>query len=84
MVKRDVMKASVMLEHEEKYTVILAFDVKVERDAQEMADNVGVKIFQVGLKKLLRNVLEINVLTLNCRPTSSTTCSTASPSTRRS
>ena len=42
------MKASVMLEHEEKYTIILAFDVKIERDAQEMADNMGVKIFQVG------------------------------------
>ena len=51
VVKRDVMKASVMLEHEEKYTVILAFDVKVERDAQEMADNVGVKIFQVRIEK---------------------------------
>ena len=41
------MKASVMLEHEEKYTIILAFDVKIERDAQEMADSMGVKIFQV-------------------------------------
>ena len=41
------MKASVMLEHEEKYTIILASDVKIERDAQEMADNMGVKIFQV-------------------------------------
>ena len=49
VVKRDVMKASVMLEHEEKYTIILAFDVKIERDAQEMADNMGVKIFQVRL-----------------------------------
>jgi len=47
VVKRDVMKASVMLEHEEKYTIILAFDVKIERDAQEMADSMGVKIFQV-------------------------------------
>ena len=47
VVKRDVMRASVMLEHEPKYTIILAFDVKVERDAQEMADKEGVKIFQV-------------------------------------
>ena len=44
-----MMKASVMLEHEEKYTVILAFDVKVERDAQEMADSLGVKIFQADI-----------------------------------
>ena len=28
VVKRDVMTASAMLEHEEKYSVILAFDVK--------------------------------------------------------
>ncbi len=29
MVRKDVMRASTMLEHEEKYAVILAFDVKV-------------------------------------------------------
>ena len=32
--KRDVMKASVMLEHDTQWAVILAFDVKVEREAQ--------------------------------------------------
>ncbi|KAI2808302.1 Translation Initiation Factor 5B [Blomia tropicalis] len=45
VVKKDVMKASIMLEHSPDHAVILAFDVKIERDAQEMADNVGVKIF---------------------------------------
>merc|ERR1719376_1055885 len=44
VVKKDVMRASTMLEHEEKYAVILAFDVKVERDAQEMADRENVKV----------------------------------------
>ncbi|KAL3880184.1 hypothetical protein ACJMK2_032447 [Sinanodonta woodiana] len=43
--KKDIMKASIMLEHESQYAVILAFDVKVERDAQELADSLGVKIF---------------------------------------
>jgi translation initiation factor 5B len=43
------MKASVMLEHEVKYAVILAFDVRIERDAQDMADSLGVKIFQVRI-----------------------------------
>ena len=43
------MKASVMLEHEAKYTVILAFDVKIERDAQDLADSTGVKIFQADI-----------------------------------
>jgi translation initiation factor 5B len=31
VVRKDVMRASTMLEHEEKYAVILAFDVKVRR-----------------------------------------------------
>eukprot|EP00111_Clytia_hemisphaerica_P004565 TCONS_00013108-protein len=43
--KRDIMKCSVMLEHEPMYAVVLAFDVKVERDAQEYADKEGIKIF---------------------------------------
>lgn len=45
VVKRDVMKASTMLESSPDHAVILAFDVKVERDAQELADSLGVKIF---------------------------------------
>ncbi|KAK0140109.1 Eukaryotic translation initiation factor 5B [Merluccius polli] len=43
--KKDVMKASAMLEHDPQYAVILAFDVKVERDSQEMADSLGVRVF---------------------------------------
>ena len=39
VVKKDVMKASAMLESSPDHAVILAFDVKVERDAQEMADS---------------------------------------------
>lgn len=31
------------------YAVILAFDVKVEREAQEMADQLGVRIFQADI-----------------------------------
>uniref|UniRef100_A0A1A9VHF1 IF-2 domain-containing protein n=1 Tax=Glossina austeni TaxID=7395 RepID=A0A1A9VHF1_GLOAU len=69
VVKRDVMKASTMLEHEphmiagfpvhsndslllsmdKTFATILAFDVKVEREAQEMADSLGVKIFQADI-----------------------------------
>lgn len=32
-----------------RMAVILAFDVKIERDAQEMADSLGVKIFQADI-----------------------------------
>ncbi|KAJ6641842.1 Eukaryotic translation initiation factor 5B [Pseudolycoriella hygida] len=43
------MKASTMLEHESQYATILAFDVKIERDAQDLADSLGVKIFQADI-----------------------------------
>lgn len=49
VVKKDVMKASIMLEHSPLYATILAFDVKVERDAQELADMLNVKIFQADI-----------------------------------
>ena len=32
-----------------RWAVILAFDVKVERDAQEMADSLNVKIFSADI-----------------------------------
>ncbi|XP_027366313.1 eukaryotic translation initiation factor 5B isoform X2 [Abrus precatorius] len=43
--KKDVMKASVMLEKKREYAAILAFDVKVTQEARELADELGVKIF---------------------------------------
>lgn len=49
VVRKDVMKISTMLEHMPIYACILAFDVKIERDAQEMADQLGVKIFQAEI-----------------------------------
>ncbi|XP_019110536.2 eukaryotic translation initiation factor 5B [Larimichthys crocea] len=47
--KKDVMRASAMLEHDPQYAVILAFDVKVERESQEMADSLGVRIFSAEI-----------------------------------
>ncbi|KAK2719853.1 hypothetical protein QYM36_005359, partial [Artemia franciscana] len=47
--KRDVIRASVMLEHDPLYAAILAFDVRVERDAREYADANGVKIFEADI-----------------------------------
>ncbi|XP_041127803.1 eukaryotic translation initiation factor 5B-like isoform X4 [Polyodon spathula] len=47
--KKDVMKASAMLEHDLQYAVILAFDVKIERDSQELADSLGVRIFSAEI-----------------------------------
>ena len=47
--KKDLMKASTMLEHNELYGVILVFDVKVERDAPKLADSSGIKIFTADI-----------------------------------
>lgn len=47
--KKDVIRASVMLEHAKEYATILAFDVKVDRDAQEMAEETGVRIFKADI-----------------------------------
>ncbi|XXG75015.1 hypothetical protein AAC387_Pa07g3608 [Persea americana] len=43
--KRDVTRASVMLQRKKKYGTILAFDVKVTPEARELANETGVKIF---------------------------------------
>lgn len=43
--KRDVITASTMLEKAKEYAIMLCFDVKVDKEAQQHADEVGVKIF---------------------------------------
>lgn len=47
--KADVRKASIMIEHDDKYATILAFDVKIEREAQQLADELGVRIFSADI-----------------------------------
>ena len=47
--RRDVMKCSAMVERDPQYAVILAFDVKIETDARQLADSLGVKIFEADI-----------------------------------
>ncbi|XP_055327238.1 eukaryotic translation initiation factor 5B-like [Paramacrobiotus metropolitanus] len=47
--KKDVRSASAMLEHDPQYAVILAFDVKIEREAQILADELGIRIFAADI-----------------------------------
>jgi translation initiation factor 5B len=47
--KRDVMMAGTMLEKAKQYAVMLCFDVKVDKDAQAYAEEVGVKIFTADI-----------------------------------
>lgn len=47
--KRDVTKASTMLEKRKEFATILAFDVIVEKEARELSEEVGVKIFTADI-----------------------------------
>ncbi|KAE8905623.1 Eukaryotic translation initiation factor [Phytophthora fragariae] len=47
--KKDVMRASVQLEHQPEFGTILAFDVKVHSDATELATELGVRIFTADI-----------------------------------
>ncbi|KXS14638.1 hypothetical protein M427DRAFT_57540 [Gonapodya prolifera JEL478] len=47
--KKDVTRASVMLERSREYAQILAFDVKVDREAELEADSLGVRIFKADV-----------------------------------
>lgn len=47
--KRDVMMAGTMLEKAKEFAVMLCFDVKVDKEAQAYANEIGVKIFTADI-----------------------------------
>lgn len=48
--KKDIVKASTMLERKKKeYATVLAFDVPVEREARELAEELEMKIFTADI-----------------------------------
>ncbi len=47
--KRDITEAAVVKEHEPLFGVVLGFNVKILPDAQEDAQNKGVRIFQANI-----------------------------------
>lgn len=47
--KKDIVRASVMLESAKEFAVILAFDVKIDKDAQDLAEELDVKIFKADI-----------------------------------
>lgn len=47
--KRDVMRAGTMLEKAKELAVLLAFDVPIDKDAEKLAEETGVKIFKGAL-----------------------------------
>lgn len=47
--KADVMRAGIMLDRAKEFAVMLCFDVKVEKEAQQYADDQGIKIFTADI-----------------------------------
>ncbi|KAL2127078.1 hypothetical protein VTI74DRAFT_11374 [Chaetomium olivicolor] len=47
--KRDVMQCGIMLEKAPDFAVMLCFDVKVDKEAQQYADEQGIKIFTADI-----------------------------------
>ncbi|KAF4302004.1 Eukaryotic translation initiation factor 5B [Botryosphaeria dothidea] len=47
--KRDVMQCGIMLEKAKEYAVMLCFDVRVDKEAREYADQAGIKIFEADI-----------------------------------
>jgi translation initiation factor 5B len=47
--KKDIMRASIMLERAPQYAQMLAFDVPIDKDASEMAEDMGIKIFSADI-----------------------------------
>jgi translation initiation factor 5B len=47
--KKDIIRASVMLERCKEYAQLLAFDVPIEKEAEQMAADMGVQIFSANI-----------------------------------
>ncbi len=47
--KKHVFTAGVMLEKAKEYAVMLCFDVKIDKEAEQYADEIGVKIFKADI-----------------------------------
>ncbi|KAH8555729.1 hypothetical protein BGW37DRAFT_435377 [Umbelopsis sp. PMI_123] len=47
--KKDVHRASVMLEKAREFAVMLCFDVKVDKEAEELANELGIKVFKAEI-----------------------------------
>jgi translation initiation factor 5B len=51
--KKDVIRCSVMLEKAPEFAQLLAFDVSIDKDAADLAKEMGVTIFSVFLKLII-------------------------------
>lgn len=54
--RKDVMQAAVMVDRDQRYAVMLAFDVKIDPLAQQTADELGLRIFTAPIIYHLENM----------------------------
>ncbi|EEB08574.1 translation initiation factor IF2 [Schizosaccharomyces japonicus yFS275] len=47
--KKDIMRSATMLEKAPEYAIMLCFDVKIDKDAEELAEQMGIKIFSANI-----------------------------------
>ncbi|KAJ3019641.1 UNVERIFIED_CONTAM: hypothetical protein HDU68_010583, partial [Siphonaria sp. JEL0065] len=47
--KKDVIRTTIMLERHRELAMLLAFDVAIDKDAEEMAEQNGIKIFKADI-----------------------------------
>ncbi|KAI8981078.1 hypothetical protein BDB01DRAFT_724490 [Pilobolus umbonatus] len=47
--RKDVVKASVMLDKAREFAVMLCFDVKIDKDAEELAEELGIRVFTADI-----------------------------------
>ncbi|KAF9189485.1 hypothetical protein BGZ51_009520 [Haplosporangium sp. Z 767] len=47
--KKDIMRASTMLEKSKELACLLCFDVKVDKEAEQLAEEMGIKIFKADI-----------------------------------
>ncbi|KAG0297520.1 hypothetical protein BGZ96_006029 [Linnemannia gamsii] len=47
--KKDIMRASTMLEKSKELACLLCFDVKVDKEAEQMAEEMGIRIFKADI-----------------------------------
>ena len=52
--KKDVMRAATMLEKAKELACILCFDVPVDKDAERLAEEMGIRLFKGTLHILVR------------------------------
>lgn len=83
--KKDIMRSATMLEKAKELACILCFDVPVDRDAEKLAEEMGIRLFKGEVVCTSGACIPASLMIFGLQPTSSITYSIRSlPTTTRS